>query len=153
MSTKRLKAGRLWLGAVVALAWTLPGSAQVLKPIDPNKAADIDRKFIDPGVVGLKTLLQPTNTSSGRVVPQKTLGFSRVETKWMDTETLRRSTISTDTHSLTRSNFSAKRAVVTDSVRDEKTLDYPNAPIKDRTIRAFTPMGQEELKRQLHLRY
>ena len=153
MSTKRLQSGWRWLGAGVALVWLLPASGQVLKPVDPNKAADVDRKFVDPSMIGLKTLLQPTNPQSGRTAPQRTLGFSRVDLKWMDTETLRNPAITTDTHEHSRANFSAKRATATDTVRSEKTVESPKAPITDRTIHAYTPAGTEELKRQLRMRF
>ena len=46
-------------------------------------------------------------------------------------------------------NFTAKRAVVSDQLLEQPFIKTDKAPITERQIKAYTPAGTEELKKQL----
>jgi hypothetical protein len=141
---------------VVALVglWSLPAGALLdpLKPLDVNKQADAGGKNVNFGDAQFDTISQPT-----REVPKSALSKgdlklenAEVRDKHANLKMLEMSTVSMPV--LPKANFTAKRAAV-DKVNDEgqKQVDQTKqkAPITDRQIRAFTPAGEEELKKQL----
>lgn len=150
MSTNRLQTVVLGIALASVAA---PAFAQVLQPIDPRKQADVSRQFVDPARIGLTTLSQPTHQDSRKPTSQRSLQFAPADTRSVDKETLRQPSMTFDTRPMPHSNFSAQRAPKADLARDTPTVETARAPITDRIINVYTPAGQEELKRQLRLRY
>jgi len=135
--------------AVVVLSVPFAG-AQLLKPIDQTKRADVNDKSVNPGEVPFNTLSQPTHGLTNSALSTGGLKFQDVDTKSVDLKSVEYSTVSTPV--LPQANFTAKRIADKPSDASDKQLDYAKrkAPINDRQIRAFTPAGEEELKKQLN---
>jgi hypothetical protein len=153
-----MKLGLTVLAVVLAASLSSPAQAQIVKPIDPNKKADVSDKTLNYDNVSFDTLSQPTSVLPSSPLSKGGLKFQDVDHKKVDLKTLEMSTVSTP--SLPRSNFTAKRAEV-DVLRDEtkkqadqtkKQTDQTKkkAQINERQIRPFTPPGEEELKHQLN---
>jgi hypothetical protein len=123
-----------------------------LKPIDVNKQADVGSKNVNFDDVRFDTISQGTRELSKAPLSKGSLKLKNadVRDKHADFELLEMPAVSMPV--LPKANFTAKRAVV-DKVNDEaqKQVDQTKqvAPITSRTIRAFTPAGEEELKNQL----
>ena len=137
--------------AILILSGTLNASAQVLKPIDPNKQADeINNKTVQAADVNLNTISQPTRSFPTSPLTDKQQKLKDVNTKTVDLNTLQRPTIPQDT--LPQKNFTAKRATESNktSPDTQKTVKQPVAPIPDRQLHPFAPGGEDELKKQFH---
>ena len=125
----------------------LSATAQVLRPVDPNKQADVGNKSVTFPTVDLNTVAQPQRALGQSSVSDKQLQFEQVQRKNVKLETLEHGTVETKT--LPQVNFTAKRAAVTDKRHATENVKLGNAPITDRQIKAFQPGGEEELKQQL----
>jgi len=141
------------LAIVLAGGVSLLAGAQVLKPIDINKQADVGGKSVDFSVLHFDSISQPTHDLSGKSALSKDdLKLQDADGKdhMVDLKMLDMTTVSTP--ALSKANFTAKRAVV-DKQSDLSQKQVPEttqkAPITDRQIRAFTPSGEQELKKQL----
>ncbi len=137
----------LFFGAILLAA--VSAHAELLKPIDARQRADVNGKTVDMPTVNFDTIPQPTRAqpisplTGHRVEPADT-----VETKRVDTPTLTYDSLSNKV--LPQQNFSAKHAVVAGNASLPPAVDTPKADIKKRVIRALTPAGAEELKKQLN---
>ena len=125
--------------------------AQVFKPIDFNKrASDIENKTVHFGDVNLGTLSPGTHGTadlplSGKKANLKDVNLSEVDLKMLNNfSELRMKT-------LPQQNFTAKRAALPNNVPPQAplSLSHSRAPINRREIRAFTPAGEQELRKQL----
>lgn len=146
---------RLALLAVALAGFLSPQArAQVLKPIDRTKQAEVNDKTVSFGDVALDTVSQPTrDLPRESPLQQGDLKLQNVDLKDKDLslKTLDMSTVSTPV--LPKANVTAKRAAVDKkNYENKKELDQTKqkAPITDRQIRPFTPGGEEELKKQLN---
>lgn len=145
-----MKLGRILL--VVALTGLVspPTRAELLKPIDRTKQADVNGKNVSFGDVSFDAISQPTREVPQSPITRGDLKPRGADLKNVDLGTLEISTVSLPV--LPKANFTAKHAAA-DKQNDQtsKQVDRMSqkAPITDRQIRPFTPAGQEELKRQL----
>jgi hypothetical protein len=146
------------LGLIVSCAaaitvFTAPVPAQVFKPIDPTKLADVNGKNLQLGTADLKTIATDTREMGRASVSDKTAvlkgnaaGLKRLELQTLDLGNITKT-------NLLYQNFTAKRAVIADKAQLAKDLDSvrkTKVPIAKREIRPFTPGGEEELKKQLN---
>ena len=137
----------------VALVWCPSPclNAQLLKPIDQNKKADIGDKSVKPGDAQLNTISRPTLDLPNAELSKGDLKLQDADTKNVtDLKSLEYSTV--ETHVVPRANFTAKRIAIKSNEANDKKLDdaKKKAPITGRQIRPFTPGGEEELKKQLN---
>ena len=146
------------LGFIVSCAaaitvFTAPVPAQVFKPIDPTKVADVNGKNLQLGTAELKTITTETREMGRATVSDKTavLKGDAAGLKKLDLQTLELGSV-TKTNLLYK-NFVAKRAVIADNARSDKdstSVRQAKAPISQRQIRPFMPGGEQELKKQLN---
>jgi len=125
-------------------------NAQVLKPIDPNKKADVSDKTVTFGDAQLSTIAQPTADLPNAELPKGDLKLQNADTKDVtDMKLLEYPWF--ETHVVPKANFTAKRIAIKSNEADNKNLNYveKQAPITNRQIRPFTPGGEQELKQQL----
>ena len=146
---------RLALLAVTCAACLSPLiDAQVFKPIDRTKQADVNNQTVNFSDVQLGTV-----SPAARDLPRKSplskgdlkLQDADVKDKGLDFKTLDMSTVPMAV--LPKVNFTPKHAAIdSKNCESKKDLDQTKqkAPITDRQIRAFTPAGEEELKKQLN---
>ena len=146
---------RLALLAVACAGCSLPAiDAQVFKPIDRTKQADVSDKTVNFADVPVDTVSPPA-----RDLPRKSplskgdlkLQDADVTTKGVDLKSLEMPAVPTEV--VPKANVTTKRATVDGKKYEiKKDLDQTSqkAPITDRQIRAFTPAGEEELKKQLN---
>ncbi len=145
-----MKLGVLWgVGVLVAGMAT----AQVFQPITSAQMADVNSKIIKTDDLHLKTI--PYQSSDTSLSP---FSDQRVECKSADAgapvNVLDLPWRTTDT--VPQQNFTAKYAVRSDQkaplpeIRPAAgVLPSHAAPISKRVIRAFTPTGEQQLKKQL----
>ena len=142
---------RLILSGLVVVAFSLGAApAQVLRPINPNqRASDIENKNVQFGNVHLETLTHGTRATKIAPGLGKNASFKNVNLSHVDLKMLSFSDLPMKT--LPRQNFMAKRAVLPDKVPPQEQLGLirTKAPITKREIRAFTPAGEQELRKQL----
>ncbi len=139
------------LAVAIALFPSPRLNAQLLKPIDPNKQADINGKSVSPGEVKFNTLSLPLRDTPNAELSKGNLKLQDADTKNVtDLKSLEFSTV--ETHVVPKANFTAKRIAAKSSDANNKKLDdaKKKAPITGRQIRPFTPGGEEELKKQLN---
>jgi hypothetical protein len=144
-----MKLWNLWLlPAVLAVSLSPLARAQLAKPIDPTKKADVGGKSVNPGEVRFNTLSQPTRDLPNSALTKGDLKFQDVDTKGVELNSLQFSSVATSV--IPKANFTAKRIADKTSDESDKRLDHvkKKAPINERQIRAFTPAGEEELKKQ-----
>jgi hypothetical protein len=125
---------------------------QKSKPLDYTKRADVSNKNVTFGDLRYGTGSQPTRSgSTASPLSKGDLQLQRMELNEVDLKSVEMSTVPEPV--LPQVNFSAKRAAV-NKVNDQsnRQLDQTKqkAPITDRQIRALTPAGEEELKKQLN---
>ena len=137
----------------VALALCPPPhlDAQILRPVDPNKKADVGDKSVKFGDAQLNTVSQPTADLPNAELSKGDLKLQNADTKNVsDLKSLEQPLV--ETHVVPQANFTAKRIVTKSNDASRKNLDdaKKKAPITDRQIRPFTPGGEEELKKQLN---
>jgi len=125
-------------------------SAQVVKPVDPNKKADIDTKPLNFGAAQFSTISEPINSQPNAVLSKDPLNLSSVPAKHVEFQSLEKPTLEQAT--LPQCNFTPKHLAVTPATVSTKKLDHAQqkAPINKRQIRPFAPGGEEELKKQLN---
>jgi len=124
--------------------------AQVLRPIDPSKKADVDMKSLSLGDAQFQTVTQPTRDQPAATLSKGTLSLQDIQEKQIDFQTLEKPTVEKPT--LHQPNFTAKRIPVEINEASNKNLDHAKkkAPITNRQIRPFAPGGEQELKKQLN---
>jgi hypothetical protein len=146
-----MKLRRLFLLTVALQALLFAGvDAQIFKPIDPNKKADIGDKSVDFGETQFKVLPQPIRDQSNSPVSKDDLKLQGFETKQVDFPNLEKSTVVKPT--LPQANFTAKNIAVKARDESNKNLNQSKekAPITNRQILPFAPGGEQELKKQLN---
>jgi hypothetical protein len=137
----------------IALAGCLPplADAQIIKPIDYKKDADVNNKSASYGDLQFDTISQPTRDVAKAPIAKGDMKLQGVDLNQMNLQMLDMSTIPTAT--LPKANFTAKRATV-DKMNDQsaKQLDQTKqkAPVTEHQIRAFAPGGEDDLKKQLN---
>jgi hypothetical protein len=129
-------------------------NAQVLKPIDINKQADVGGKNVSFSDLQFDSVSQPAHDlpgksplSKGNLKLQDADGNNHV----VDLKMLDMPTVSTPV--LQKTNFTAKRAAVdkqSDLAEKQVSQTTQKASITNREIRAFAPSGEAELKKQLN---
>ncbi len=153
-----MKPGLTLLAVILAALLSTRAHAQIVKPIDTTKQADVN-KTVNFGDVQFDTLSQPTSVLPGSSPLSKgNLKFQDTDQKKVEFNGLEMSTISRPT--LPMANFTAKRAAVdvprdetkkqADQTRKQADQTKKQAQINGRQIRPFTPAGEEELKHQLN---
>jgi exopolysaccharide biosynthesis protein len=152
-----MKLGLTLLAPLLAALLSTPVRAQIVKPIDPTKQADVSGKTVSFGDVQFDTLSQPARNFTDSSISKGTVKFQDVDQRKsdihrqkMDFRTLDMSRVSEPT--MTKANFTAKRAAVDMSSEPGKQVEQTKkkAPISQRQIRPFTPSGEEDLKHQLN---
>jgi len=125
--------------------------AQILKPIDLQKQADVNNKTVNYGNLQFDSISQSTRDVPNSPVTKGDLKLQRVDLNEVDFKTLDMSVVPTKI--LPQANFKAKRAAV-DKLNDQsgKQLDQSKqkAPITKRQIHPFEPGGEQELEKQLN---
>jgi len=128
-------------------------NAQIFKPIDIHKQADVGGKNVNFSDLHFDSVSEPTSDLSGK--PPFSKGDLNLQdfdgkNRSVDLKMLVMPTVSTP--ELTKVNFTAKRAAVdkqNDLVEKQVPETTQKAAITNREIRAFTPGGEQELKKQL----
>ena len=138
---------------IIALSlWLVgPATAGVLRGIDPSQTADVSGKTVTlPNADLNKTIALPTRdlpTAPVSTKQHETRGT--IETRSVDLSTLELRQVETATRRFPQSNFTAKRAAITDHIIPGKTVPTGAAPVTNRVIRTGTPAEQDELRQQL----
>jgi hypothetical protein len=130
--------------ALAANAW-----AQLVKPIDYSKIADIDTKSATLPTLNLNSQTEPSRTLSVLPMSDKQPELKQLQQNQLDLNNVDFSFI--NSRVLPQQNFTAKRAVVSDQLLDQPFIKTDKAPITSRQIKAYTPQGTEELKKQLSI--
>ena len=135
--------------ALAGLLCPLTG-AQILKPLDPAKMADVSGKSVKPGDAQFKTLSQPMRDLPDSSLSKGDLTFPDIDNKNVKLKSVQFSTVSKPV--LPKANFTAKRIADKWSNESGKQLDHARrkAPINERQIRAFATGGEDELKKQFN---
>ena len=138
------------ISCVLLLALAGAARGQILKPIDTRQSAEVGQKNVNFGDVPLQLLKQPNRPLADSPLSKGNLQFQGVETQNLELQSLELNGVSTET--LPQPAVKNERAPGTDSISDvtHKKVTDKSAPINDRQIRAFTPGGEEELKKQLN---
>lgn len=141
---------KTWICIVaLALAGSVAASGQVLRSIDTRKMADdVNGKMFGSGNLELKVINPATVDFNQSPLSGKGTSFGRVEMPAAETHTVE--TPAAAQPVVPQVNFEAKRAAESGKVRAEKAVPAQKAPVKDHTIHANTPAGQEELKKVLN---
>ena len=138
-----------WLCVILIAGVALSAHGQVLQPIDPTQQADgVSHKFINTEQLTFPATSHPTYPVTDAPLTNK-----RVEPKMVDTPRVDQSTLHWDevpTRTLPHQNFAAKRAAQSSINLDQPRVDTGAAPVTRRQIRANTPAGEEDLKKQLN---
>ena len=147
-----MKLGLTLLAVILTVFLSTPAHAQILKPIDTTKQADVTGKTVNFGNVQFGTLSQPTSIlPSSSPLSNGNLKFQDTDQKKAEFNTLGMPSISRPT--LPQANFSTRRAaadVPCDQARKQAEQTKKKAQINGRQIHPFTPGGEEELKHQLN---
>jgi hypothetical protein len=142
---------RRFLALILAFQITLLpwAGAQLFKPIDPNKKADIDTKSLNLGTAQFETVSEPTHEVPNASLSKGDLKLPDFETKQVDFQTLEKPTIVKPV--LPQASFTATNIAVKVSDESNKNLNHATvkAPVTNRQIRPFAPGGEQELKKQL----
>ena len=142
--------GLLIGGTVVAVLWAGPVGAQILLPINPNKQADdINGRILHFDQRHAPVIAEPIRP--GKLAP---LDRSDAPSRLVPTALIPDKAYDTSvypTRVVPRVNFAAKRAAASDEVRSSPVVPSGPAPVSTRRIRAFTPSGEEELKKQFNV--
>jgi hypothetical protein len=135
------------LFGLIGVALAANAGAQLIKPIDYHKIADIDTESATLPTLNLGTQAEPSRTLSVLPLSQKQPELKQLNQNQLDLNNADFSFI--NSRVLPQQNFTAKRAVVTDQLLDQPFIKTDKAPIASRQIKAYTPQGAEELKKQL----
>jgi archaellum component FlaD/FlaE len=137
--------------AICAVLLSAPARAQLIKPIDRTKQADVNDKSLSFGDLQFNNLSQPMSDLPGSALSKGDLKLQDTEQKKADLKMLEMHTVTTS--SLPSANFTTRRAeadVTSDETKKQSEQTKKEAQIKDRQIKPFTPSGEEELKHQLN---
>jgi hypothetical protein len=151
-----MKLELILLAVVLAALHPMPAHAQIVKPIDTTKQADVNGKTVNFSDLQFNTITQPTTALPSAPLSKGNLKFQDIYQKKTEFNTLEMSTISKPTltqPTVAQVNFTTRRAdvdVSNDESRKQADQTRKKAPINGRQIRAFTPPGEEELKHQLN---
>jgi hypothetical protein len=146
-----MKFGLTLRTVILAAMLSMPVHAQIIKPLDRSKQADVNDKTLNFGDAPLGSLSQPMVELPGSPLSKGDLKLQDVDQKKTDFKSLELSTVSTAT--LPKGNFTTRRAeadVPSDETRRQSDQTKKNAPINGRQIKPFTPAGEQELKHQLN---
>lgn len=154
-----MKPGLTLLAVILAVLLSKPTLAQLVKPIDVNKQADVMGKTVNFDNLQFDTLSQPmTAQPSHSPLSKGNLKFQDTDQKKAEFNTVDMSTITKPT--LPKANFTTRSAEVdvpNDAVQkqadqNKKQSDQTGkkAQITQRQIHAFTPDGEGDLKHQLN---
>ncbi len=138
---------RVILFGLIGVALAANAEAQFVKPIDYSKTADIDTKSATLPTLNLNTQAEPSRTLSVLPMSDKQPELKQLQQNQLDMNGVDFTFI--NTRVLPQQNFTAKRAVVTDQMLEQSFIKTDKAPITSRQIKAYTPQGTEELKKQL----
>jgi hypothetical protein len=138
---------RVILFGLIGVALAASARAQLIKPIDYRKEADIDTKSANLPALNLHTQTEPSRTLSVLPFSNKQPELKQLQQNQLDLNGVDFSFINACV--LPQQNFTAKRAVISDQLLDQPFITIPRAPITSRQIKAYTPQGTEELKKQL----
>ena len=138
---------RFILSGLLALSLVASAGAQFIKPVDYRKEADVDGKSATLPTLNLNTKSEPSHTFSVLPISDKQPELKQLRQNQLDLSDVDLSFI--NTRVLPQQNFTAKRAVVSDQLLDQPFVTTAKAPITGRQIKAYTPQGTEELKKQL----
>jgi hypothetical protein len=129
-------------------------SAQVFKPVDSRRLADVNKKVIQPDQLDLKTLPRQLYQTGEAPAARK-----RVARKSANTRMANVSMVDLPLHPVgfvPQKNFTAKhatqsdqKAVLPDGRPAAEVLPAETAPIRKRVIHARTPAGEQKLREQL----
>jgi hypothetical protein len=146
-----MKFGLTLLMVVLGALLSAPAHAQIIKPLDRSKQADVNDKTLTFGDAPLGSLSQPMADLPGSPLSKGDLKLQDVDQKKSDFKSLELSTVSTTT--LPKGNFTTRRAeadVPSDETKKQSDQTKKDAQINKRQIKPFTPSGEEELKHQLN---
>jgi len=147
-----MKLGLTALAVFLAALLPTTAHAQVLKPLDLTKQADVNNKVVTFGEVQFDSLSQPTSVlPSSSPLSKGKLKFHDVDQKKAEFNTLEMSTISRPT--LPKANFTTRSAAVdvpSGETKKQAEQTKKQAQINERQIHPLTPGGEEELKHQLN---
>lgn len=135
------------VGGLIVAAFAAKTHAQLLEPIDFSKQADIDKQSAALPTLDLNTRVEPIRGLSLSPLSGKEPNLKWFQTHQVDLNTTEFSIIHLRT--MPQQNFTAQRSVVSDQMLVEPFVSTDTAPISDRQIKAYTPTGTEELKKQL----
>jgi hypothetical protein len=133
-------------GLIVA-AFAVSSHAQLLAPIDFSKQADIGNQSAVLPTLDLNTRVEPFRGLSLSPLSGKEPNLKWFQTHQVDLNTTELSIINLRT--MPQQNFTAQRSAVSDQMLVQPFVSTDQAPITDRQIKAYTPTGTEELKKQL----
>jgi hypothetical protein len=146
-----MKFGLTLLAVILAATLSTRARAQIIKPLDRSKQADVNDKTLNFGDAPLGSLSQPMADLPGSPLSKGDLKLQDVDQKKTDFKSLELSTVSTTT--LPKGNFTTRRAeadVPSDETKKQSDQTKKDAPINKRQIKPFTPAGEQELKHQLN---
>jgi|SRR5580693_516078 hypothetical protein len=146
-----MKFGLTLLAVIFAATLSTRARAQIIKPLDRSKQADVNDKTLNFGDAPLGSLSQPMADLPGSPLSKGDLKLQDVDQKKTDFKSLELSTVSTTT--LPKGNFTTRRAeadVPSDETKKQSDQTKKDAPINKRQIKPFTPAGEQELKHQLN---
>jgi hypothetical protein len=134
---------------LIAASVTLQAVAQVFRPVDPTKQADVNNKTVTLPGVNFQTLPQGSRSFSTLTLPvNRPTQATDVQNRSVNLNTVSLPMITAPT--LTRTNITFSDVAGTGKKLGTNDLPTSIAPITNRQIRAFTPAGEEELKKQLN---
>ena len=140
---------RSFILGLAAVSVALNVMAQVFRPVDTSKQADVNGKFVALPTVSFQTLPQGSQSFSILSLPgNQPAQASDVQNKSVDLNAVSLPTITAPT--LSQTNVSLSDVASKDWTQATNALPPQVAPITNRVIRAFTPAGEEELKKQLN---
>jgi hypothetical protein len=137
--------------AIGAVLVSSPVYAQIVKPLDRTKQADVNDKTLNYGDLQFNNISQPMSDLPGSALSKGDLKLQDADQKKADLKMLEMHTVTTS--SLPGSNFTTRRAevdVTSDETRKQSEQTRKKAQINERQIKPFTPTGEEELKHQLN---
>lgn len=154
MAMMKLRHVILTMALAIAMPSRLPGQIldQIKKPPDYTKQADVNGKNAELGNLNYSTVPQSSRAfTTSAPLSQGDLHLQRANLSELKLNSVDMPTVSEPM--LPQVNFTAKRAVA-DKDNDRASVQADEtkqkAPITSRQIRALTPAGEKELKKQLN---
>jgi hypothetical protein len=135
--------------AFVAVCIAFSAHGQLVQPAAPHKSADdVNNKTVSFPGASFDSLPQLTHATAESPLNRKHVRLKDVSSNQLEWRSLSLGAVKTK--NLPQSNFVAKRAAISTQRREFHVIKTSNAPITNRQIRAFTPGGEDELRRQLN---